>query len=202
MIALTLLTIVGQNSFAQNKYSKLSVDRQMKDTFSFANQWDYDWDIFKDDDGKFSAADGRKIKGKDTTHFYFTTNSVTNIQGGYTIRYCFAKKINDTIALIFSDGLPAYASEFYIYICGDSFYFKPKTIYPSYIRGQKISYQVTKQSLTLNKGSYKVGDIIMGYVDIEFIETVSLLNKEIQAQTFYLRGYVKTPLKRPQKYGR
>ena len=93
------------------------------------------------------------------------------------------------------DGLPAYASEFYFYISGDSFYFKPTTIYPLYIAGQNISYQVTKQMLTLNKNNYKIGDTLIGYVNAEFIETVSVPKKGTQKHKFYLKGYIRTPLK-------
>ena len=49
IFSLAFLSIGGQNSFAQAKYSKLSVDRKMKDTFSFSKQWDYSWEVFKDD---------------------------------------------------------------------------------------------------------------------------------------------------------
>jgi len=58
IIALTVLTIVRQISNAQTKYSKVSVDKQMQDTFSFAKRWDYSWEIFKDDStGEFTRND-------------------------------------------------------------------------------------------------------------------------------------------------
>lgn len=197
IITLTLLTIVGQNSNAQTKYSKVLVDRQIKATFSFAKQWDYSWEVFKDDStGRFTKNDDQPLTAADTAHLFYTANCLTNVQGGYDIRYCFADHNKGIITLIFSDGLPAYASEFFLYIRGDSFYFKPKTIYPLYIPGQKISYKVTKQKLTLNKSNYKIGDIIIGYVDAEFIETVSVPKKGTKQHKFYLRGYVRTQLKR------
>jgi hypothetical protein len=192
-----VLLIVGQNTFAQAKYSKLSVDRQMKDTFSFAKQWDYSWDVFKDDStGEFTRNDNQSLTRADTAHLFYTANCLTSIQGGYDIRYCFADQSKDIITLTFSDGLPAYASEFYFYIKSDSFYFKPKTIYPLYIPGQKVSYQVTKQKLTLNKSTYKIGDTLIGYVDAEFIETVSVPKKGTKKHKYYLKGYVRTQLKR------
>ena len=200
---LVLLVVGGQNSFAQAKYSKLSVDRQMKDTFSFAKQWDYSWEVFKDDStGEFTRNDDQFLKPSDTAHLFYTANCLTNVQGGYDIRYCFADQSKGITTLTFSDGLPAYASEFYFYITGDSFYFKPKTIYPMHIAGQKVSYQVTKQKLTLNKNNYKIGDKIIGYVDAEFIETVSVPKKGTKKHTFYLKGYIRTPLKRQTQYGR
>ncbi len=67
--------------------------------------------------------------------------------------------------------------------------------------GQKISYQVTKQKLTLNKSNYKIGDTIIGYVDAEFIETVSVPKKGTKQHKFYLKGYVRTQLKRQTQYG-
>jgi hypothetical protein len=193
---LGFLTIVGQDSIAQNKKSRISVDIRMKNTFSFTNKWDYSWEVFKDDStGEFTKNSSEPLTPNDTTHLFYTANCLTNVQGGYDIRYCFAEKVKDTVTLVFSDGLPAYASEFYFYIKADSFYFKPKTIYPIYISGQKIFYQVTKQKLTLNKSNYKIGDTIIGHVEAEFIETVSVPKKGTQKHKFYLRGYIRTPLK-------
>ncbi len=168
----------------------------MKDTFSFAKKWDYSWEVFKDDStGEFTKNSSEPLLPVDTTHLFYTANCVTNIQGGYDIRYCFAEKNKGIILLTFSDGLPAYASEFYAYINGDSFYFKPKTIYPIHTPAQKITYEVTKQKLMLNKHHFEIGDTIMGYIETEFIETVSVPVKGTHKRTFYLSGYIRTPLK-------
>ncbi|MCC6287962.1 MAG: hypothetical protein IT249_08755 [Chitinophagaceae bacterium] len=197
MISLTLLTFVGQITNAQTKYSKVFVDRQIKDTFSFAKKWDYSWELFKDDStGEFTRNDDQPLTAADTAHLYYTANCFTNVQGGYDIRYCFANNDKGITTLTFYDGLPAYASEFFLYIKGDSFYFKPKTIYPSYIPRQKILYRVTKQKLKLNRSNYKIGDTIIGYVDAEFIETVSVPKKGTKQHKLYLRGYFRTQLKR------
>ena len=93
-----------------------------------------------DSSGEFTRNDDQPLTPADTAHLFYTANCLTNVQGGYDIRYCFADQSKGIITLTFSDGLPAYASEFYFYITGDSFYFKPKTTYPWYITGQKISY--------------------------------------------------------------
>ena len=196
IISLVFLTVGTVNSFAQYKYSKFSVDRQMKDTFLFATQWDYSWDVFKDNStGKFIRNDDQSLTPADTARLFYTANCLTNVQGGYHIRYCFADQSKGFITLTFSDGLPAYASKFYVYIKGDSFYFKPNTIYPLRIVGQKVSYQVVKQELTLNKSNYKIADKIIGYVDAEFIETISVPKKGTKKNRFYLKGYIRTPLK-------
>ncbi len=192
---LAIPIIAGKGLTAQSNYSRLSFDTQMRDTFSFANKWSYSWEIYKDDStGEFIRNSSEPLLPSDTAHLYYTANCFTNLQGGYPIRYCFAKKNKGVIALPFSDGLPAYASEFYFYIIGDSFYFKPKTIYAVRTPGQRISYKVTKQKLILNNSKYKTGDTISGYVDAEFIETVSVPKKST-GHTFYLKGYIHTPLK-------
>jgi len=185
-----------QPSAAQTKLSKVLVNPQMIDSFSFATKWDYSWEVFKDDHtGKFTRNDDQPVMPADTVHLFFTANCTTNVQGGYGIRYCFAEKRKDDLLLSFSDGLPAYASVFYSYVKGDSFYFRPGTVYPVFIRGQQMTYVITKQVLTLNKAHYELGDDMMGYVDVEFVETVSVPNKEPQHHTFYLRGYFRTKLK-------
>ncbi len=190
-----------QIAFTQSKLSLVQVDPKMKDSFSFAQNWDYDWDIFRYGNGKFSAVDGRKIKAEDTAHLYFTANCSTNVQGGYTIRYCYADKIGNTLRLTFSDGLPAYASVFYVYVIRDSFYFKPKTVHPASLRGEIFSYETTKQQLMLNKTNYKKGEPIIGYVHLEFIETYSAPDVDSSRRQYYLNGFIRTAFGK-SKHGR
>lgn len=196
MLFLSFLVFVVYMTSAQTKYSSVVINKQMKGSFSFEKKWDYSWEIFKDDKtGKFEKNNSKPLRRSDTAHLFFTANCSTNVQGGYNIRYCYANKRNKIIRLTISDGLPAYASEFYMYIKGDSCSFMPKIIYPGYITGQKISYEVTKQKLTLNRSTYKTGDIIIGYINTEFTEVVSVPKRGIETNKFYLRGYVRTPLK-------
>ncbi|HET6994967.1 MAG TPA: hypothetical protein VFI06_08290 [Chitinophagaceae bacterium] len=188
--------LIARELPAQVKYSRVNVDTQLKDTFSFDQEWDYAWDVFKDDStGEFIKASDQPLTAADTTHLFFTAKCSTNVQGGYDIRYCYAKKESSDIVLTFSDGLPAYASEYYVYIKGDSFSFRPKTIYPAFTRGQKISYRITKQKLVLNRNAYSPGDIIIGYIDIGFLEIVSAPGHKTEQHPLYLRGYIKTLLK-------
>lgn len=91
IIILTIVCFTGQNTSAQMKYSKFRVDRTMKDTFTFAVNWDYFWEVFKDDStGEFSRNDDQPLTPADTAHLFYTANCLTNVQGGYDIRYCFA----------------------------------------------------------------------------------------------------------------
>jgi hypothetical protein len=189
--------LIIQELPAQGKYSRVNVDPQLKDTFSFDQQWDYAWDIFKDDStGEFIKASDQPLVAADTAHLFFTAKCSTNVQGGYEIRYCYADKDSSNIVLTFSDGLPAYASEYYIYIKGDSFNFRPKTIYPAPSRGDKTSYRTTKQKLVLNRNTYSQGDIIFGYVEIHFLEIVSGPGHKTEQHPRYLRGFIKTPLRK------
>jgi hypothetical protein len=183
-------------TFAQTKYSKVTFDKRMKDTFSFVNQWDYSPDIIKDDNtGQLSRDDDKPIQSSnDTAHLYFTANCETNVQGGFKVRYCFATKNKKTITLKFSDEQGDFASEFYVYIKGDSFYFRPEIIYPIVVRGEKIYYYMTRQKLRLNKRSYAMGDIIIGYIDSEFIERVSAPSRKSESHKLYLKGYIRTPI--------
>jgi hypothetical protein len=188
--------LIMQELPAQVKYSRVNVDPMLKDTFSFGQQWDYSWDIFKDDStGEFIKASDQPLAAADTVHLFFTAKCSTNVQGGYEIRYCYADKDSSQIVLTFSDGLPAYASEYYIYIKGDSFNFKPKTVYPQFIRGEKTSYRTTKQKLVLNRNTYSEGDMIIGYVEIHFMEISSVPGRKTEQHPRYLKGFIKTPLR-------
>src|SRR6186997_1295524 len=121
-IVLCCFLIVGHYSFAQLSYSKFSVNTKMKDSFSFSKKWDYSWEVFKDDStGTFTKNSDEPFQPGDTAHLFYTANCSTNVQGGYDIRYCDAEKHRNTITLTFADGLPAYGSQFYIYIESDSF---------------------------------------------------------------------------------
>lgn len=196
ILSFVLLTLTGRSSFAQTRYTKFLVDKKIKDTFSFAQKWDYSWEIYKNErTGEFTKNSDEPLTPEDTAHLSFTADCSTNVQGGYAIRYCSAVQNKSIITLTFADGLPAYASSFYIYISGDHFYFKPKTSYPLRVSGRKISHQVTQQKLMLNNAHYTIGDTIMGYVDAEFIETISIPKKGSRQHTFYLRGYFRTLLK-------
>jgi hypothetical protein len=190
-------------TFAQTKYSKITFDRNLRDTFSFVNRWDYPENIIKDEStGQLSRDDDKPIQSADTVHLYFTANCKTNVQGGFYVRYCFATKNEETIILKFSDEQGDFASEFYSYIKGDSFYFRPKTVYPMITHGEKISYRVTRQKLILNKNSYVNYDTIIGYIDCEFTETYSAPIRKFESHRLYLRGYIKTPINARTTSGR
>jgi hypothetical protein len=194
-LSIFLLLSISQ-TFAQRKYSKITFDRNLKDTFSFVNHWDYPENIIKDEStGQLSRDDDKPFKSSDTAHLYFTANCETNVQGGFNVRYCFATRNKETIILKFFDEQGDFASEFYAYIKGDSFYFRPVTVYPLSIHGEKISYRVTKQKLILNKNSYVIGDTIIGYIDCGFIETYSAPIRKSESHKIYLRGYIKTSTK-------
>jgi hypothetical protein len=183
--------------YAQKElYSKITISKNINSNFSFTKKWDYAWDVFKDENtGIVEKLDGDStLTAEDTTHLYFTANCKTNIQGGYTIRYCYATKENDFIKIDFSDGLPAYASHFSVYLKKDSFYCVPKTIYPQFTIGQKISYTITKQQLRLIKKSFSINEKIQGFINLEFIETVEIPSKTSVKNKFFLRGYFKAPL--------
>lgn len=196
-ILLTLVIFSFQSTTGQTKYSRINIDHQMKDTFSFVKKWDYSWIVVKDENtGSFEKFDGQPIKPADTAHIFHTASCSTNVQGGYDIRYCFAEEKSDSITLIFSDGLPAYASVFYfcLNIAKREFYFKPETIYPKLITGQNISYLTTKQKLTLDKLNYQVNDTILGQVDVDFTEIISVPNQKESRKRFYFRGYFRTQI--------
>ena len=187
--------LFGENNVKVKKIiSKVTVDKNFIDTFSFIKQWSYPDYTFKDDSGHFEIDENRKIIAEDTAHLYFTANCTTNVQGGYDIRYCYAKKKKNEIVLTFSDGLPAYASQFYVHIDTSNFWCDAETIYPVIASGQKKSCRITKQKLTVDKSKYSKGDMIKGVIEMEFIETVAVPKKGVQKRNLFLKGYFKTPL--------
>ena len=178
------------------KFSRVKVKKHMKDTFSFAKKWEYT--LFRPRGRRCSVVPRfvrdtcTELTAADTNHIYFTADCRTNVQGGYVIKYCYAEKLSDTLKLTLADGWPAYASEFSFYIIGDRFFFKPRTVYPAIKRGQKITYRIQKQKLTLNNNQFMPGDVIMGYIDAEFIEDVAIPGKPVYSKKLYLKGSIRT----------
>ncbi|MBL0183928.1 MAG: hypothetical protein IPP96_17225 [Chitinophagaceae bacterium] len=128
-------------------------------------------------------------------HIYsIRARCTTNVQGGYELRYCNAKKESGRIKLTFVDGYPAYASEFYVYIDSSTFSCNVETVYPVADLGQKKYNTITSQKLTIDKENYKPGDIIKGYIKMTFVETVILSNKETYRTKLFFKGYFKTQL--------
>jgi len=192
-----LVILCSGRSEAQQMYSKVTVNKHMKDTFSFASRWQYAPDVFKDEaTGEFKSCCGDSITPKDTAHLFYTASCFTNVQGEYKIQYCYAEKKQGKLVLKLAGGLPAYAGEFLLHIRGDSFYFQPRTIYPLYYPGQKITYQITKQRLVLNTTHPAPGDVIMGYTDLVFVEKITLPGRGFKAHTYYVKGYIRTALPR------
>ena len=93
------------------------------------------------------------------------------------------------------DGRPAYASEFSVYIVGNRFYLEPKTIYPAHKRGQKITYTIEKQKLILNSSDFKPDDVLMGYIDAEFVEKTDIPGKPVYSNKLYIKGSFRTEIK-------
>ena len=192
ILVIATFLLQATTSPAQTVYTPIKVDTTLKDTFSFATLWKYDWEVMKDADGKFTRTDDRPITPADTLHYFYTANCTTNVQGGYNINYCQAQKQKQQLILTFSDGLPAYASTFRAYIRNNRFYFSPAIVYPLLIPGQHITYTVTKQNLTVSKSNYKSGDLLLGYIDVTFIEKVSVPGKLIQIHEYYFKGFIRT----------
>jgi hypothetical protein len=154
---------------------------------------DYDWQVIKDDStGKLTVMGDTLVKKEDTTHLFFTANCNTNIQGGYNIRYCSATIMNDSLVISFADGLPAYASSFYIIIKKDRFYFVPKIIYPQKMILEKITYSIEYQKLHLTKSTFKKNENISGYINVSFVETTTLSNRQSHKRVYFLNGYFNT----------
>ena len=204
IITISFLGFLTNSLFGQTKHlfgannvsvkrliSKVTVDKNLKGNFSFTKKWDYPEGVFKNDSTGEFTTDGSPL---DTTHLFFTANCSTNVQGGYDIMYCYATKAKNKITLTFADGLPAYASEFYVHIDTSRFWCDVETIYPAITKGQKKSCTIVKQKLTLDKSKYLKGDTIKGFIEMEFIETVSVPNKAVQKRNLFLKGYFKTPL--------
>jgi hypothetical protein len=192
--------LVGANNVKTKKIiSKITIDNNFIDTFSFINQWDYPAYTIKNDRGHFSIDEDREMTPQDTAHLYFTAKCKTNVQGGYDVRYSYAKIDKGELVLTFVDGAPAYNSEFYVHINDTNFWCDVETVYPLTYSNEKKSCTITKQALIIDRANYSLGDTIKGFIEIEFIETVTVPKKGTQKSKLFLKGYFKTPIIEAQK---
>lgn len=197
LINLNLLLITALVANPQSKaYFPVMIGKTAKTNFSFIEKWAYPWYVIKQAGDKFENTFGNKISKTDTLHLYFTANCKTNVQGGYTLKYCYAVK-NKTgiISLNFADGLPAYANEYHIYIQNNKYCFEPKLIYADVVAGQKKTYRIVKSKLIFNQEDYNTAKSLSGYIDTEFTETITEPTKKPLNNTYYFRGYFKTKIK-------
>ena len=195
LLLLLYCLIVSSNTFAQKPhYTPVTIEKEPSGKFEFTGNWAYRWDVLKDSNGKFSSSEAKKISAKDTSHLYFTANCKTNVQGGYTIRYCYITKNQEGVTLSFTDGAPAYASEYKVIVKNGRFIFDPVIVYPELIFGQKLTYNITGAKLILYQKHYSTANMISGYIDAAFTETV--INKGVsKINRLYFRGYFKTRVK-------
>ena len=185
--------ISGQVTTQKRLISPITIDKYFKDTLTFNKNWDHPWYIVVDDDGgNMENTLGGTLTETDTVHLYHTASCWTNHQGRHNIRYCDAILNKDTINLLFQPELPAYASELSVIIKDNSFWSDFSATYPA--PTSKLSWVVTKQKLILDKTSYKPGDTIKGYIEIEFIESGIKANENPTSKRYYYKGYFKTPL--------
>jgi hypothetical protein len=169
----------GQDTKAKLLLSPVQVDTNFVDTFTFTQIWDYPWDM-------------AQHENPDTTHLYHTANCVSNHQGEHQITYCDALLNHDTINLNFQMEPPAYASRLNVSIKNNLFWSDFWATYPNQIGA--LSWVITKQKLTLDKPNYETGDMVKGYIEVEFTEITNLSDIETYSQKFYYKGYFKTIL--------
>lgn len=177
-----------------NVYSPVETKNIAASNFNFTKKWAYPWYMIKKANGKFENTTGGTTGKKDTSHLYFTANCQTNVMGGYKVRYCTATRNGDNIKLNFADGLPAYASEYLVYINKNQYYFEPKIIYADLVSEQKKTYRTTKSKLNIGGDLHKT-KLLSGYIDVEFTETITDPGKEPVTNNYYFKGYFETPVK-------
>ena len=180
-------------------WSKYTIDSHFNDTLTFPKNWDYPWYMILLPDGRFEKTLGNEpILSQDTIKLYHTANCITNHQGSHNVNYCLALINNDSITLTFKPQLPAYASELTVKIIDDLFSGSFWAAYPYMEEGQELTWQTKKQKLVLDKDNYKLGDIIKGYIEVEFSEISNMTLPEIKSNTshYFFRGFFKTQLTR------
>lgn len=190
-----LLLLIGGGMLAQGKeWHMLAITlKAIPDTFSFTRKWDYPWYVSKSK-GVFSSALSDTIGRDDTAHLFYTANCTSTFQGGYQIRYCTATKVGKDIEVSFADGMPAYASQYYVHIRGDSCWFDPHIRLPDN-QIKRYLWLADSSRLVLDKPVRNAGDVFRGYLEMRFFRSSGQKPGEVP-QVYLLKGYFSTRVKK------
>ena len=113
------------------------------------------------------------------------TEYTTNHQGEHTLNDCFVYTFNDTLHICFPAGLPAYWLGAKLQVAAGMFNATVDGV--PFIPNVKLTFQVKKQRLCLNKQSYAIGDTLQGYIELVFEERDKAHN---QSNEFYFKGCI------------
>jgi hypothetical protein len=176
------------------KYSAVTIDSRMLDTFSFVHNWEYPWchDV-KGPDKHWIDSLG-KASPEDTAHLYYQAELETNVLTVYPTKFVAAYRKDDTVYCSFYGNTEFDDFGFGVGIVNGRFYID-SIAKPLRIRLRNhTSYKIIDQRLVLNQNLSASSNQVFGYVDFTFQQIFHYPDAKPRMYTYYACGYFKAPI--------
>lgn len=171
--------------------AKVVADPKLDSPFFKSTQSSYPWNYIEHDDGTLEDALGGKVDKRKVKKIEHTADCVSSHQGEHVMAFCEAKREGNKVVLLISGGMPAYASSLKVVIDGNQFTCLFEAFYPG---GRvPLRWRITKKELRVRDDSYPKGKRILGWIAVEFEETLREGGK-ISRQLYKIEGYLKPVL--------
>jgi hypothetical protein len=153
--------------------SQVDYDPNLSDPFFKSNKWSHPWYIIKHPDGRFEdTSSGRRPK-KEPPRLKHTANCFSTADGAkHLLRFCEARLLDpNMIDLLIHESNASYFDALRVEIRNETFSCQYWALYPVRTRIEPGTTWTTKQQkLTLDKKTYRKGDVIEGKIDFECVE--------------------------------
>ncbi len=167
--------------------SQVDYDPKLMDPFFKSNKWSYPWYIIKLPDGRFADTRGKRPK-KEPPRLKHTANCFSDAYGvEHLLRFCEARLLDpNMIDLLIHENNPSYFDALRVQIRNEMFSCQYWAMYQVGFTTQPDTiWTTTRQKLTLDKKTYRKGDVIKGKIDFECVEEPT--NPE------YIQGWGRNP---------
>jgi len=152
--------------------SQVDYDPKLIDPFFKSNKWSYPWYIIKHPNGNFEDTSIGKSSKKEPPRLKHTANCFSDAYGAkHLLRFCEARLLDpNMIDLLIHENNASHFDALKIQIRNETFSCQYWALYPAGTREEPGTIWMTKQQkLTLDKKTYRKGDVIKGKIDLECV---------------------------------
>jgi hypothetical protein len=181
--------------------SQVNYDPKLSDPFFESNEWSYPDNIVKHPDGHFEDTSGGKRPKKEPPHVKHTANCFSTFDvGKHLVKFCEARLLDgNTIELLIHEKNVPFLEGLHVRIRNGMFtcqYWGLRDVSPA---DAVFMWTTKRQKLTLEKKSYRKGDVIKGRIDFECVQEITnpkyVEKHGKMPETIQVYGVFKTVLK-------
>ncbi|MBM4254511.1 MAG: hypothetical protein FJ147_01290 [Deltaproteobacteria bacterium] len=158
--------------------------------FFHTTETSYHWWIVEDDNGHVEDTTDGVIDANDLLRVEHTASCVSSHQGKHQMNFCDAMTTPNGVTLVFTGGLPAYASSLTVMIDRTLHYrCLFSATYPALTN--PLQWKILKQELRLKSPDLRRGARIYGWLSVTFAEIDTITH---ETRTYKIEGYFKPVL--------